>query len=134
MDPILTARFRLTPRQEKILRVYNTGESRVQEILNGCAIKGELGIYFKREGWIELHFAAPRAGEPEGVKEILASRGLLVTEDEPLSLLVLKELINQGVSLGFAESLTAGNLTAEIVQHPGASAVLKGGSPPTPTR
>ena len=127
VEALLERRFPLVRRRERIWRVYNTGESRLQEILSGGNFQGEIGIYFKQEGWIELHFTPPREGEPEKIRKALEARGLLVTEDRALSLLVMEELQKRGLTLGFAESLTAGQLTAEIVQHPGASAVLLGG-------
>ena len=127
LEPLLQKHFALNPLVERIFRLYNTGESRVQEILTGLKLKGDLGIYFKKEGWIELHFPFPREEETGAVLSALAQEGILATEDKAISLLVKELLDSRGYTLGFAESLTGGNLTAEMVQNPGASAVLKGG-------
>ena len=43
------------------------------------------------------------------------------------SKLLFENLRNSGKTLAFAESITAGNLSAEIVRYPGASDVLLGG-------
>jgi len=127
LDPLIRKHFSLTPLVEEIYRLYNTGESRVQEILTGLNLQGDLGIYFKKEGWIELHFAFPRKEEVQAVLSALNQEGILATEDRAISLLVKELLAARGWTLGFAESLTGGNLTAEMVQNPGASLVLKGG-------
>lgn len=127
VEPLLQKHFALTPLVERIFRLYNTGESRVQEILTGLTLQGELGIYFKTEGWIELHFPFPREEEIQAVLSALKEEGILATEDKAISLLVKELLEARGYTLGFAESLTGGNLTAEMVQNPGASLVLKGG-------
>ncbi len=47
--------------------------------------------------------------------------------NKPVSLKFLETARSAGISAAFAESITAGNLTSELVQYPGASAVLRGG-------
>ncbi len=127
VEPLLRKFFSLTPLEEQIFRLYNTGESRVQEILTGLNLQGDLGIYFKKEGWIELHFPFPRIEEVQAVLKALEEEGILATEDRHISLLVKDILTDRGLTVGFAESHTGGNLTAEMVHNPGASAVLRGG-------
>jgi PncC family amidohydrolase len=48
------------------------------------------------------------------------------TPDVPLSKLVLDELVKNKLTVAFAESVTGGALTADMVKNPGASHVLRG--------
>lgn len=124
---LLHSRFSLNPMPEEIVRVYEAGESDLQDILDRERIRRDIGIYFKKEGWIELHFPQPTTGEVEEVVQLLEREGLMATGNIPLSELVLEELTSRGLTLAFAESMTAGALSSELAKTPGASAALKGG-------
>jgi nicotinamide-nucleotide amidase len=47
--------------------------------------------------------------------------------EKPVSLKFFNEASAAGITCAFAESITAGNLSAELVNYPGASSVLAGG-------
>jgi len=49
------------------------------------------------------------------------------TVDEDLSLLVLNVLRNKNLTISFAESITGGNVSSELVKNPDASTVFLGG-------
>ncbi|HOV15350.1 MAG TPA: CinA family protein, partial [Spirochaetota bacterium] len=60
-------------------------------------------------------------------EKIFKDNGFFYTDDEDLSSLVLKTLINKNKTLSFAESITGGNVSGEFVKNPSASKVLNGG-------
>jgi nicotinamide-nucleotide amidase len=120
----------------KIVRIYNAGESAVADLFNDFKEDIQLGYYFSVNGWVELHFSkfvtTPKdigAIIPlceKGLK-ILDDNGLFYTVDEDLSHLVLNMLRNNKLTISFAESITGGNLSGELVKNPDASTVFIGG-------
>jgi PncC family amidohydrolase len=62
----------------------------------------------------------------KGLK-ILDDNGLFYTADEDLSLLVLNVLRKKNMTISFAESITGGNVSGELVKNPDASTVFLGG-------
>jgi nicotinamide-nucleotide amidase len=120
----------------KAVRIYNTGESTVADLFKDFGEDIQLGYYFSVNGWVELRFSKfvrnqkdIDAANPlceKGIK-ILDDNGLFYTVDEDLSLLVLNMLRNKKLTISFAESITGGNVSAELVKNPDASTVFLGG-------
>jgi nicotinamide-nucleotide amidase len=120
----------------KIVRTYNVGESRIADFYKDFKEAIQVGYYFSTQGWVEIHFSRFFRDKSEipgilslcekGLK-ILDDHKVLYTEDKDLSRIVLEALIAKNKTVAFAESITGGNLCAELVKHPGASNVLIGG-------
>ncbi len=122
-----------------IFRVYNCGESSLAAIINPILEEFkdiQSGIYVKPEGYIELDFHLSEVSENnQKAMEILRKRiinevqkaGFFITENIPLAAIIGKYLIDKGLTIGFAESITGGCIMANLVQIPGSSAYLKGG-------
>lgn len=120
----------------KVVRVYNAGESFLADLFRNFGEDIQLGFYFSAQGWVELHFSKFVGNQKEidkvlplcqkGLK-ILDDNGLFYTGDEDLSLLVLKTLHARNLTISFAESITGGNLSGELVKNPDASKVFTGG-------
>jgi nicotinamide-nucleotide amidase len=120
----------------KIVRVYNAGESLIADLFKNFREDIQLGYYFSAHGWVEIHFSKfiHDKGEIPGILalcekglKILEENDLLYTEDKDLSRIVLDALLSKKKTVSFAESITGGNLSAELVKHPGASNVFTGG-------
>jgi nicotinamide-nucleotide amidase len=120
----------------KIVRVYNAGESAIADLFKNFKEDIQLGYYFSAHGWVEVHFSKFIHNQKEietvlslyekGVK-ILEENDLFYTGDEDLSHLVLNTLLEKKMTVSFAESITGGNLSGELVKNPGASKVFTGG-------
>ncbi len=110
-------------------RLYGAGESSIAEVVESFGIPH--GCYTK-DGWIEVQLLQGSETDsnfkkilPE-LKEALAKKDIIQTDDKDLGLLVMEGFQKKGYSLAFAESLTGGELASTIVAHPGASSVLLG--------
>jgi nicotinamide-nucleotide amidase len=120
----------------KIVRIYNTGEGTIAELFKDFKEDVHVGYYFSAQGWVEIHFSkfvrenddipAVLAACEKGLR-ILDENRLFYTEDKDLSRLVLDALVAKKMTVAFAESITGGNLSAELVKHPGASQAFPGG-------
>jgi nicotinamide-nucleotide amidase len=120
----------------KVVRIYNAGESMVADLFKNFNEDIQLGYYFSALGWVEVHFSKFVRNRKDiddllpicekGLK-ILDDNGLFYTIDEDLSLLVLKTLRSRNLTLSFAESITGGNLSGDLVKNPDASTVFTGG-------
>jgi nicotinamide-nucleotide amidase len=120
----------------RVVRIYNTGESTIADLFKDFKEDLQLGYYFSANGWVELHFSKFVRNQKDidaaiplcekGVK-ILDDNGLFYTVDEDLSLLVLNMLRDKRLTISFAESITGGNVSGELVKHPDASTVFTGG-------
>jgi nicotinamide-nucleotide amidase len=120
----------------KIVRTYNAGESRIADLFKNFKEDVQVGYYFSVNGWVEIHFSKfiHDKSEIPGIValcekglNILDENNILYTGDKDLSRIVLDALIEKNMTIAFAESITGGNLSAELVKHPGASKVLLGG-------
>ena len=120
----------------KVVRIYNAGESTIADLFKNFNEDIQLGFYFSVNGWVELHFSKFVRNQKDvddalplcekGIK-ILDDNGLFYTVDEGLSLLVLNVLRNKNLTISFAESITGGNVSSELVKNPDASTVFLGG-------
>ena len=123
----------------KVVRIYNAGESTIADLFKNFNEDIQLGYYFSVNGWVELHFSKFVRNQKDiddalplcekGIK-ILDDNGLFYTVDEDLSLLVLNVLRNKNLTISFAESITGGNVSGELVKNPDASTVFLGGIVP----
>ncbi len=121
----------------KIIRVYNTGESAIADILKdyrpGCGI----GYYFSQEGYVEIHIIRAGLDRKQNLKDVddcymeitkrLSANNIDFTENRAQSLILLEFLKSKKLTLSFAESITGGNLAGEFVKNAGASDALAGG-------
>lgn len=122
---------------KEVYRIYGIGESTMSDLFNGLESGVvDIGYYHTRDGWIELHFTRllTTPEPPEEVRAeinrflaILEEKGILYTENESLSQLVLNRLKAKGLTISFAESITGGGLSAALVKHSGASTIFPGG-------
>jgi nicotinamide-nucleotide amidase len=120
----------------KVVRIYNTGESTIADLFKNFSEDIQVGYYFSVNGWVELHFSKFVRNQKDidaalplcekGLK-ILDDNGLFYTADEDLSLLVLNVLRKKNMTISFAESITGGNVSGELVKNPDASTVFLGG-------
>lgn len=120
----------------KIYRIYNVGESAIADLFRPFKEDIEIGFYPVTGGWCEVHLSK-YISKKEQIKKltpiikkaekILKDAGLFFTENEDISKLVLDALVQEKLTLSFAESITGGNLSGEFVKNPGASKVFAGG-------
>ncbi|MBN2545604.1 MAG: CinA family nicotinamide mononucleotide deamidase-related protein [Spirochaetes bacterium] len=118
----------------EVIRIYNSGESEIAEIISKIKINSELGYYFTQNGWIEIHltkkgndkFKNKETVEKDLSKIIkkLKSKNKALTENIDLSLLLLNKMKEKKLTLSFAESITGGNLTGDFIKNSGASEVF----------
>ncbi|HPO48823.1 MAG TPA: CinA family nicotinamide mononucleotide deamidase-related protein [Spirochaetota bacterium] len=120
----------------KIFRVYNVGESLIADKFADFKEDIEIGYYFTKDGWVEIHLTKFISNKNEISKiqpiiekteSIFKKNNFFYTENEDLSALVLKKLIEKNKTIAFAESITGGGLSAEFVKNPSASKSLLGG-------
>jgi nicotinamide-nucleotide amidase len=132
--PILRENYKLSTREQQEVRVYGAGESTVADLLQPLEKTLQVGSYFTQQGWLELHMALQdNPAEKISLQDIagravtmLKDAGFTVTENRKLSELVIDTARNQGKKIAFAESITGGSCTEQIVAVPGASTVLQG--------
>jgi nicotinamide-nucleotide amidase len=125
----------------RVLRTWGESESGLNERLAGLISRlDEIGnptLAFLASGWeglkVRLTAKAPTAAEAEALlaeweTEVRADLGQLVfgVDDDTMESVLLQRLRELGWSLGLAESLTGGLVSARLVGVPGASDVLRG--------
>ncbi|MCG8568820.1 MAG: competence/damage-inducible protein A [Spirochaetes bacterium] len=120
---------------KKIFRVYNLGESNLTKLLNQYQTDQlEIGTYFSQKGWIDIHFSRyyheniyeVLDKEVEKYFHILKENQINFSEAKDIALLVLEKLKELKKTIAFAESITGGHLSAELVRYSGASQVFAG--------
>jgi len=121
----------------KIFRLYNIGESDIADIFKDIKFDGfNIGYYFNKDGWVEIHvtrifdnqekvdlLSLPVARQ---IIDIFNKNNIFWTEDKPLSSIVYSLLKNKNLTISFAESMTGGSVSGDIVTNPGVSEVFKG--------
>jgi nicotinamide-nucleotide amidase len=125
----------------RVLRTWGESESGLNERLAGVIEKldvtGNPTLAFLASGWeglkVRLTAKAPTAAEAEVLLaqwegEVRAELGELVfgVDGDTMESVVLDRLRELGWTLGLAESLTGGLVSARLVSIPGASDVLRG--------
>lgn len=119
----------------KVYRLYNIGESSVADIFLGFKEDVEIGYYFTKSGWVEIHLSSfvkdshdieSIMSVAKRVEKLFNDNNVFFTDDEDLSTLVLKLLISKNKTLAFGESITGGNISGEFVKNPSSSKVLLG--------
>ncbi len=125
----------------KVFRIYNVGESMVADLFVSFNEDVDIGYYFTSGGWCEIHLnkyindensiqgmanIKKLAIAAEKVNEALKGAAFFFTEDKDISHIVLDTLIEKGLTISFAESITGGNLSGEFVKNPGVSKVFLG--------
>ena len=119
----------------RVYRLYGVGESTVADIFTGFDEDIQIGYYFTTGGWVEVHFSDFITGEA-GKKRVddITKKGLSLidannifrTTDNDLSFITMKMLDDTNKTVSFAESLTGGNLSGELVKNPGSSKIFNG--------
>jgi nicotinamide-nucleotide amidase len=121
----------------RVIRCVGMGESAVAERLHDLfeSLRNPTLAYLAGTGQVKVRLTAkaPTAGELDALldpiaREIARRLGDVVfsTDDEELEAVVGRLLADAGVTLGCAESLTGGSLTAALTGIPGASAYVRG--------
>jgi nicotinamide-nucleotide amidase len=120
----------------RVFRLYNIGESSVADIFKNFKDDIQLGYYFSSNGWVEVHFSKFIIDKKEmknadmivekGLK-LISDNNIFYTDDDDLSHIVLDILLKKNLTISFAESITGGNLSGELVKNPGSSKVFTGG-------
>lgn len=121
----------------KIFKLAGISESAVQDLLKDLGGQGNPGIaYTAKPGEIQVRLWA-RAGQDRQAEELLAelcrqvkprlAQYVFACDDELPEEMVGKLLLKQGLSIGTAESCTAGLVAARLTDVPGSSAYFKGG-------
>ncbi|HQB61305.1 MAG TPA: nicotinamide-nucleotide amidohydrolase family protein, partial [Spirochaetota bacterium] len=122
---------------EKIFRLYNIGESDIADIFKDIKFDGfDIGYYFNKEGWVEIHITGMFENQEKvdlislpvvrKVIDIFNKNGIFWTEDKPLSSIAYSLLKNKNLTISFAESMTGGSLSGDMVSNPGVSEFFKG--------
>ena len=128
--------------RSRTLRTWGMTESGLDEALTermaSLDASGRATIAFLASGWeglkVRVTAKAPTAEEAEAtvaeevalVHEVIGDV-VFSDDDEPMEAVVLQLCREQGLTLGTAESLTAGLIAARLAGAPGASDVLRGG-------
>lgn len=122
----------------KIFRLYNIGESDIADIFKGIEFDGyNIGYYFNKEGWVEIHVTRIFESQDKidllslpvtrQIIDIFNKNNIFWTEDKPLSSIVYSLLKNKNLTVSFAESMTGGLVSGDMVSNPGVSEIFKGG-------
>ncbi len=118
---------------KKVFRIYNSGESFIQEKLKDINFTGvQRGYYFSYYGWTDVHISASSTHISsfdfytivKNVEDVLIASNFLYTDERPLNVLLSERLCELNYKISFAESITGGNLSTEFVKVPGASNLL----------
>lgn len=124
--------------RSKTLRIFGMGESQVESLLRERmnALTNPTLAPYAKEGEVELRLTA-KADTGEAAYALIAPLeaevrsllGNLVYGEDADSLegVVLRDLKERGLTVGFAESCTGGLMAKRLTDLPGSSAVLKGG-------
>ncbi|MEL6194072.1 MAG: CinA family nicotinamide mononucleotide deamidase-related protein [Bacteroidota bacterium] len=138
--PYLKQKFQPSLILQKVIRTTGLAESKVEEDINHILeqFSAHLSIAFlpRIDGlWIELT-ARGRTEQREELEEELTLRqqqieevvkeGSYTTEDELLEKILGEALLEKGLTIGVAESLTGGKLAMKIVSISGASRYFTG--------
>jgi nicotinamide-nucleotide amidase len=119
----------------RIFRLYNVGESTIADLFKDFKEDIQLGYYFSANGWVEIHFSRfitdrSRVGSIEDIVskglKIIDDNNIFRTPDVDLSKIVYGLLLEKGKTVSFAESVTGGALSGELVRNPGVSKMFNG--------
>lgn len=126
----------------RVLRTWGRSESGLAEVLDGEIARldrtGEATIAFLASGWEGLKVritarAADAAGAGRALDEVegrvrgLIGESVFGTDGDTMESVVLGLLVDRGLTLGVAESLTGGLIAARLTETAGASAAFRGG-------
>lgn len=136
--PLIQREFPLEhPFTCRTLRTTGLGESAVEERIAGPLTpwtqKGLIVGYCARTGEVDVRLAAQAHEGPFWIQEAealcrsLLSDHVFGVDDESLEGVVVRTLLQQGMSVGCAESCTGGYIANRITNVSGASAVFRGG-------
>ena len=140
--PFMKQRFPIGLFQHEILRLAHISESetadRIATIRSTLPTDVQIAYLPRKDGlWLELFVESPQSRPDSSLLQKLDRAVTILSElfseklytlgDQPLSRLVHERFLAHSKTLAVAESITGGGITAELVQHSGASRFLKGG-------
>jgi len=122
----------------RLIRTWGRPESEVAELLDDLytgSVNPSLA-FLASNSEIKIRITAKAAGAPEARRliepmeqEVRSRLGdhVFGSDDETIERVLLRLLADRGYTIGTAESMTGGMVTARLTDLPGASAVVKGG-------
>jgi nicotinamide-nucleotide amidase len=127
--PDLERTFDASPLPKETLRIFGLREAEVAERLGDLLLRGKdptVGVTVKF-GVVTISVSGRGAARrAAAIREQLGNH-VFGTGDADLAQVVLDKLAARGLTIGCAESLTAGMVSSFLVARPGASAVFRGG-------
>jgi len=124
------------PLYEKIIKIYGLGESNLADILKNINKNCEIGYYFKREGFIELHISKQGKNYTqlkemvdrtlEEIKNKLDKKKIFYTDNYNLNKLLFLKLKESSRTVSIADTICGGKISSKIVEIPGSSKVFTG--------
>lgn len=121
---------------EKIIKIYGMGESNLADILKNINKNCEIGYYFKRESFIELHIS--KQGKKytqlkelidrtlEEIKNKLDEKRIFYTDNYNLNKLLFLKLKKSRKTVSIADTICGGKVSSRIVELPGSSKIFNG--------
>lgn len=118
----------------RVFRIYNIGESELYDIVKDIEDRDIItGYYFTQKGWVEIHLNKfcdiKENNEFKHIENLYIDKfnthNIFWTDDYDLSYILYKELEAKSLTISFAESITGGNLSGNLVLNPGVSNVFK---------
>ena len=107
--------------KKQTFRIYNSGESFINDLLKDIWNNDSMGIYAQKEGYIKLEIKMLNDDEIffneliNKIENIFKKNDVFYTDDVDLSKKVFGLLDSNDLSISFAESITGGSLSGEFI-------------------